>query len=108
MIVWNDKLYFGESIKKKHRRIISAINRGKLTMDVYCIAFASNERNLFDILPANELLFPHYKNSEVHILGLAGGKREAALVVQDMVVDIYRATKDFKVREFFTKNGRER
>ena len=102
MIVWNEKLYFGESIKKKHRRMIMSIKRGKLTKGVYCITFASNENNLFDILPANELLFPHYKNSEVHILGLAGGKEEAALVVQDMIVEVYRATKDFKVREFFT------
>lgn len=102
MIVWNDKLYFGETIKKRHRRTIAAINRGKLTRGVYCIAFASNESNLFDILPANELLFSHYKNSEVHILGLARGRKEATLVVQDMIVDVYRATKDFKVREFFT------
>jgi hypothetical protein len=102
MIVWNEKLYFGESIKKKHRRTISAITRGKRTKGVYCIAFASNQYNLFDILPANELLFPHYKNSEVHILGLAGGKEEATLVVQDMIVEVYRATKDLKVREFFT------
>lgn len=101
MIVWNEKLYFGESIKKKHRRMIMSIKQGKLLKGVYCITFASNENNLFDILSANELLFPHYKNSEVHILGLAGGKEEAALVVQDMIVEVYRATKDFNVREYF-------
>lgn len=103
MVIWNEKLYFGESIKKKHRRAIFAINRGKLTKGIYCIAFASNENNLFDILPANELLFPHYKNSKVHILGLAGGKDEAALVVQDMIIDVYRSTGGFEVREFFGK-----
>ncbi|MDD5935878.1 MAG: hypothetical protein PUC65_10045 [Clostridiales bacterium] len=101
MITWNEKLYFSESIKKKHRRTIFAIKHGKVTANVYCIAFASNEKNLFDILPANELLFPHYKNSEVHILGLARGRDEAALLVMDMIRDIYRETGGFSVREFF-------
>ncbi len=103
MIIWNEKLYFGESIKKKHRRTIFKINHGKFTANVYCIAFASNEQNLFDILPANELLFPHYKNCEVHILGLARGREEAALVVKDMIMDIYRETGGFCVREFFAE-----
>ncbi len=104
MIIWNETMYFGESVKKKHRRMIYAINRGKRTKGVYCIAFASNEENLFDILPANELTFSHYKNGEVHILGLAGNKEEATLVVRDMIVDVYRATGEFRVREFFGKN----
>lgn len=102
MITWNEKLYFGESIKKKHRRVIFAINHGKSTKGVYCIAFASNENNLFDILPADELLFPHYKNSEVHILGLAGNKDEAIWVVKDMIVLMYRNTGEFQVRKFFS------
>lgn len=101
MIVWSDHLYFSESVKKKHRRAIFAIKHGRRMSNLYCIAFASNEENLFDILPANELLFPHYKHSEVHILGLANGKQEACELVQDMIIDIYRDTGDFKVRSYF-------
>ena len=78
-----------------------AINHRKLVKEAYCIAFSSNETNLFDILPANELLFPHYKNANVHILGLAGDKDEATGLVLDMIIEMYRKTGDFKVREYF-------
>lgn len=101
MVSWSENLYFGESIKKKHRRVMYAINHGKRTNHVYCIAFASNEMNLFDILPANELCFSHYKNTKTHILGLAGDKDEATDVVVKMLIEIYRNTGEFNVREYF-------
>lgn len=102
MVSWNESLYFGESIKKKHRRAIFAINHGKKIKRVYCIAFASNENNLFDILPASELRYPHYQHTTTHILGLAKGKEEATEVAIKMLIEIYRKTGSFRVREYFT------
>lgn len=102
MIRWSEKLYFGESIKKRHRRMIYAINRGRKAPNIYCITFASNNQNLFDIMPASQLKLPHIKNSEVHILGLAYNMEEAKDVVMQMLVEIYKATGDFKVREYFS------
>jgi hypothetical protein len=101
MIQWNEKLYYGESIKKRHRRMIYAINHGRKAPNIYCIIFASNVQNLFEIIPASHLKLPHIKNSEVHILGLAYNMEEAKEVVMQMLVDIYKATGDFKVREYF-------
>lgn len=107
MVTWSDNLYYGQGIKKKHRRAIFSINHGKLTADVFCITFASNPSNLFDIIPANELLFPYYRNSRIHILGLAKGREEAKLVVQDMIIDVFKNTGDFKVREYFASSSGE-
>lgn len=101
MIRWSENLYFSESIKKRHRRLIFAIKHGKVAPNVYCIAFASNSQNLFDIMPACELRYPHLKNSEVHILGLAYNIEEAKEIVVQMVAEIYRVTGEFKVREYF-------
>ena len=101
MVTWSEKLYLGEGIKKKHRRAMFAINHGKLAYDVFVIAFASNEENLFDIIAADELLFPHYKNSKIHILGLAKGREEAKIIIKKMIVEIYNETGDFKVRDYF-------
>lgn len=103
MISWNKKLYFGEGIKKNHRRLIRTINKKKPAIGVYCITFASNTENLFDIIPAKEFLFPVYDRMEFHILGLASGRDEAILVVTDMLLEIYEATGGFNVRDYFTQ-----
>lgn len=101
MIHWNETMYFGDNVKKEHRRVMRRIERGKLTEDIFCITFASNDENLFDIIEAKELLFPYYRTKDIHIVGLAKGKGEACLLVRDMIGEIYRETGGFKVREYF-------
>lgn len=101
MVVWSEKLYFGEGVKKKHRKIIRAINKGKLSYGIYIISYASNAENLFDIISVQELQFPAYKNMEIHIVGLANGKDEAIGLVTNMLMEIYLNTGDFKVRDYF-------
>lgn len=102
MVRWADKLYLGENIKKKQERVIAAINNREAIYGVYCIAFASQACNLFDIMDVNELLFPHYKRSEIHIVGLAKGRDEAIELVHDMLMEVYKTTGDFDVRTYFT------
>ena len=70
MIIWSENLILGETIKKKHRKVIHAIKKGRWISGVYLIAYPSNPANLLDLIPAKELLFPIYKRSEIHILGL--------------------------------------
>lgn len=102
MILWTSRLYIGDKIKKKKDKVIASINKREATYDVYCIAFASHPSNLFDIMDANELLFPHYKKSEVRIVGLAKGKEEAINLVQSMLMEVYHKTGEFNVRTYFT------
>jgi len=102
MILWTSRLYIGEKVKKKKDKVIASINNREATFGVYCIAFASHPSNLFDILEANELLFPHYLNSEVRIVGLAKGKQEAIELIQKMLLEVYHTTGNFDVRAYFT------
>lgn len=102
MVSWTSRLYIGEKMKKKKDKIIASINNREATFGVYCIAFASHPSNLFDILEANELLFPHYKKSEIQIVGLAKGKEEAIHLVHHMLMEVYNQTGNFDVRTFFT------
>lgn len=102
MILWTSRLYVGEKMKKKKEKVMASINNREATFGVYCIAFASNPSNLFDIYEANELLFPHYQKTEVRIVGLAKGKQEATLLVQGMLTEIYNKTGNFDVRNYFT------
>lgn len=102
MIIWANKLYLSENIDtKKQAKIMKSIEDGNLHFEVYCIMFASNPNNLFDIINANELLFPYYSEKELFILGIATSRIQAYELVKDMLHDIYRETGGFSVREFF-------
>lgn len=102
MIFWTSRLYIGDKLKKKRIKAIASINNKEVTFGVYCITFASHPDNLFEIIDANQLLFPHYQKSEVRIVGLAKGKEEAFLLVQSMLTEIYNQTGSFDVRAYFT------
>lgn len=102
MVQWAEKLYIGENMKEKKDKAVDSINKREAAFGVYLIAFASNPDNLFDIMDANELLFPHYKKTDIKIAGLAKGKEEAVLLVQEMLMEVYHETGDFNVRAYFT------
>lgn len=102
MVSWISRLYTSENMKKKKDRVVASINNREATFGIYCITFASHSDNLFDILDANELLFPHYKKREVRIVGLAKGKEEAIHLVQKMLLEVYDKTGSFNVRTYFT------
>ncbi|NMB44376.1 MAG: hypothetical protein GX995_09645 [Clostridiales bacterium] len=103
MISWSNKLFLSEKFKTRDlSKIKSNINEGKLTRNVYCITFASNPKNLFDIYNAKEFIQPFYKKQDLHILGLAENKNKAYELVKDMLEEVYERTGDFKVREYFS------
>lgn len=102
MIRWITALYIGDKMKKKKDKVIASINNSEATFNVYCITFASNPNNLFDIMDANELLFPHNKKNDICIIGLAKGKAEAILLAKTMLTEIYNQTGEFNVRAYFT------
>lgn len=102
MISWTTSLFIGDKMKKKKDKVISSINNYEVTFDVYCITFASHQDNLFDIIDANELLFPFYKKSEVRIVGIAKGRAEALSLVEKMLLEVYHKTGNFDVRAYFT------
>ena len=102
MILWNSRLYVGDKMKKKKDKVIASLNNHEATFGVYCIAFASHPNNLFDIIEANELLFPHYSRSEIKVVGLASGKQEAVDLVHDLLMEVYNKTGEFDVRTYYT------
>ena len=102
MVQWAEKLYIGDKMSKRAEYAIDCINRRKALMNVFCISFASNEDNLFDIMDVNQLLFPYYKDKEIKIVGLAKGREEAIEIVHDMIMEVYKERGDFDVRSYFT------
>lgn len=101
MIVWSEKLYIGAQAEKNLNKVQKKLESGKMLPGYFLITRPSNERNLFDILPAAELLFPYYKRQELLVYGLARGKEEAEQLVVSMLEDIYRETEGLCCKEYF-------
>lgn len=101
MIRWADKLYLSEDLKNKKNKIKKSIEKGNLTFEIYVIMLASNSDNLLDIINANELQFPYYLEKDNYILGIAGSRTLAKLLVKDMIEEVYNQTGDILVREYF-------
>jgi hypothetical protein len=104
MIEWYPALYLDSETLKKETRIKRRVEKHRLNFNVYCIALASNKKNLFDIINANELLFQYYRNRGIKIVGLASSKESAVKMVADIVGDVYHQTGKFDVRAFFGQN----
>ncbi|WP_310603929.1 hypothetical protein [Anaerosporobacter sp.] len=106
MITWYHTLYMDSRISKNIDKIKATMEANKPTIGVYCIALASNENNLFDIINVNELMFQYYKRNKIYIIGLARGRESAKHLVARMIEDVYRETGDVRAREYFAENGR--
>lgn len=101
MVNWSDKLYMDDKIKKKPQKWRKKLEEEKVSYELYCIALASNPKNLLDIINCNELLFPYYKRNELFVVGLASSRESAVLLVKDMIEDIYNETGSIDVRTYF-------
>ena len=101
MVKWCDKLYMDDKIKKKPYKWRKRLEQEKLSYELYCVALASNPKNLLDIIDCNELLFRYYKRKSLCVVGLAGSRESAVLLVQTMIEDIYKETGGVDVRAYF-------
>lgn len=101
MIKWCDKLYMDDEVKKKPVKWKKKLEQEKISYGLYCIALASNQNNLFDIICCNELLFRYYRQKNIYIVGLAKSRESAILLVQEIVNDIFKETGRVDVRDYF-------
>lgn len=101
MIKWYPDLYLDEKAEKKIKKLKTKIEEGKLTINLYCVCLATNPDNILDIMNTNELLFRHYSNTTVFIVGLAYSRQGAVKLVEQIALDIYNQTDDFSAKDFF-------
>lgn len=101
MIKWYPDLYCDPETEKKEKRIRKRLEKKRVNFRVYCIAIASNEKNLLDIYCSNELLFRYYRTKEMKIVGLASSKESAIQIVAEIVDEVYQQTGKIDVRAYF-------
>ena len=102
-MIWYDKLYVGESIVHKTKKIKWKIMHNAGQIGIYVITLASNRQNLLDIIPSYELMQRGYPKREMVIVGLAKGYDEAVEVAASIVDEMYRNTGTFAVRTYLAE-----
>lgn len=102
---WYHNLYASKSIGDKVGRIKWKINHNAATVSVYVIAFASNQENLLDIIPAWELMQKSYPKKNMMIIGLAKGYRDALELVRTIIDETYQHTGTVDVRSYLAEAG---
>lgn len=102
MLKFRSAMFFGESVKKEHRKLLRRLHRGKaVSKEITLITYAANGRDLFDLIPAWVLRFPYLKQQDLYVLGLAGSREEAIELAIEMTMEVYGKTNGFDVRAYF-------
>lgn len=102
MLKFRSAMFFGESVKSEHRRLLRRLHRGRpVKKGITLITYAANGQDLFDLIPAWELRFPYRKQQDLYVLGMAGSKEEAVGLVKEMIMEVYGKTGGFDVRKYF-------
>lgn len=102
-MIWYEDLYVGESIVHKTNKIKWKIRMGAGQLGIYVITLASCEKNLLDIIPAQELLQKGYPKKNLYVIGLAKGYDEAIEVAASIVDEVYQRTGTFAVRHYLVQ-----
>lgn len=107
-MIWYDKLYVGESMIHKTKKVKWKIRHNAGQINIYVIALPSNGENLLDIIPSQELMQKAYPKKQLYIVGLAKGYDEALEVAASIVTEVYRETGAFAVTKYLLQKRRER
>lgn len=104
---WHKDLYLGKSVRHRKRKVKWKIMHHAGQIRVYVITFASNEKNLLDIIPSWELMQKYYPKQDLYIVGLAGNYHEALELAGRIILDVFLATGGFDVRSYLRQRGKQ-
>lgn len=96
---WYRNLYIGESIDKTIDEIISDVETKKDVRKKYLITFPANENNMLDIITADMGIIITWR--EVHVIGVAGSKKEAVELTSQIISEAYNSRGDLNLEEYF-------
>lgn len=99
---WIRNFYVGSQIREP-QKIKKKIDQGKPVVGIYLITLSDNPGNLLDIIPAALLLQKSYARLCPPIIGMEKGKEAAIEAAAAMVTEVYEATGDFRVKEYWMR-----
>lgn len=107
-MTWYEDLYVGTSIVHKTNKIKWKIRHNAGQLNIYVITLASNEHNLLDIIPSQELLQKGYPKKHLYVVGLAKGYEEAVEVAVSIVNEVYDRTGTFAIRDYLAEKQKRK
>lgn len=100
-------LYLGETVAPKVDQIMKKLNNGKTVPNLYLITISQNPDNMLEIVPQWEVLQKGYPNTDIKVVGLSNGKKEAITVVQFIVEQALQETGSANAREYLMEKWEE-
>lgn len=97
---WYPKLYVGPKAEKKQTKIIWKLKCNAGMLNVYLVTFASNGKDLFDILPSAVLKQKAVRRNLPTIVGIAVGYDEAVNLVIQIVEEAIRETGQPDIKQY--------
>jgi len=85
---------------RKHLQTIRyLLDQGKVAAGVFLIVNASNPRNLLEIIPANQFVFPYYRSHDFIVFGMARGRDSAIEMTGRILLDVCTPEGVFRLDE---------
>ena len=98
--MWLRELYLGPTVKEKEKKIKKQLFSRALRPDLLVLMISPSEQEQLEILPAVLFRQKHFPEMQLHIFGLAGGRREAFHLVQEIAEETYRETGDCDMKSY--------
>ena len=95
------QLYISENAVKDKGKIIRAVKKNKLRLGAFLIVLSQDNDSLLEIYPSYIFLHPHFKKSEISIVGISKGYNEAVELVRCMVEQCYKEKGNLELKSFF-------
>ncbi len=93
-------IYLGESVSLKVEQILKKLNNGKTVPNLFLITMSENPDNMLEIVPQWEVMQKGYPNTDIKVVGLANGKKEAIALVQFIIEQVLQETGSANARDY--------
>ena len=100
-------LYMGESLKKKKKKIISKIEKGKFQLDICLLVLSDTEKNQLEIIDPNLFLQKNYPRREYFVVGIAKSFDEALEILEEITKNVYNETRGADIRSYILNKEQE-
>ena len=107
MLTWYPNLYLDPAMKKSRniKRLKKAFDKGRFSFPCFLITLAVNESNELEII--NTAILRQKKVSAYlpMVVGIALTHKTAVDLVTEITEQVFRETKDVKIRQFLTERS---
>ncbi len=100
MQIYGD-FYVGDNLKLGRAKIKRRIQRNRSGKDWFYISLSTMKDGMLEIIPAALTRYSWYPSKDLQIVGVEKGYYHALLLVKQMTSDVFEATGDCKLKEYF-------